>query len=102
MVPLATNGTIGKTSNDTIGRIPNARIIACVQGSTNGTNGIPISFKDLPMVPMVMPMVPLGTIGKPMVPLATNGIACVRDSPNGTIGNFTNGYQIEQLVTREP
>ena len=23
----------------------------CVQGSTNGTNGIPISFKVLPMVP---------------------------------------------------
>ena len=26
---------------------------ACVQGSTNGTNGIPISFKVLPMVPLV-------------------------------------------------
>ena len=36
---------------------------ACVQGSTNGTNGIPISFKVLPMiiplVPMVMQMEPL-------------------------------------------
>ena len=27
MVPLATNGTIGKISNGTIGRIPNARTI---------------------------------------------------------------------------
>ena len=27
MVPLATNGTIGKISNGTIGRIPNARIV---------------------------------------------------------------------------
>ena len=27
MVPLATNGTIGKISNDAIGRIPNARIV---------------------------------------------------------------------------
>ena len=39
---------------------------ACVQGSTNGTNGVPISFKVLPMVPMVMPIVPLAL---PMVPL---------------------------------
>ena len=57
--------------------------IASVHGSTNGTNGIPISFKVLPLVPMVMPMVPLALpmvplvsqwyIGTPMVPLATNG-----------------------------
>ena len=26
---------------------------ACVHGSTNDTNGIPISFKVLPMVPLV-------------------------------------------------
>ena len=26
---------------------------ACVHGSTNGTNGIPISFKVIPMVPFV-------------------------------------------------
>ena len=26
---------------------------ACVPGSTNGTNGIPISFKVLPIVPLV-------------------------------------------------
>ena len=32
---------------------------ACVHGSTNGTNGIPISFKVLPMVPLVIPLVPL-------------------------------------------
>ena len=33
--------------------------IACVHGSTNGTNGIPISFKVLPMVPLVIPLVPM-------------------------------------------
>ena len=32
---------------------------ACVHGSTNGTNGRPISFKVLPMVPLVIPLVPL-------------------------------------------
>ena len=32
---------------------------ACVHGSTNGTNGIPISFKVLPMVPLVIPLVPM-------------------------------------------
>ena len=37
--------------------------IACVHGSTNG---IPISFKVLPMVPLVMPFVP-------MVPLVKTG-----------------------------
>ena len=26
--------------------------LACVQGSTNGNNGVSISFKDLPMVPL--------------------------------------------------
>ena len=31
-------------------------VTACVQSSTNGTNGIPISFKVLPMA---LPMVPL-------------------------------------------
>ena len=39
----------------------------CVQGSTNGTNGIQISFKVLPMTPLVIPLVP---IVMPMVPLA--------------------------------
>ena len=29
------------------------RNTACVHGSTNGTNGGPISFKVLPMVPLV-------------------------------------------------
>ena len=33
----------------------------------NGTNGIPISFKVLPMVPLVIPFVPMVM---PMVPLA--------------------------------
>ena len=27
--------------------------IACVHGSTNGNNGIPISFKVLPLVPLI-------------------------------------------------
>ena len=31
MVPLATNGTIGKISNGTIGRIPNARSVTGFQ-----------------------------------------------------------------------
>ena len=54
MVPLATNGTIGKISNGTVGRIPNAHI-AFVQGSTNGsTNGIPISFKVLPTISTII------------------------------------------------
>ena len=40
---------------------------ACVHGSTNGTNGIPISYKVIPMVPMIIPLVPKVT---PMVPFA--------------------------------
>ena len=47
-------------------------------GFPNGTNGIPISFKVLPMVPMVIgnangtidsPSGSIGANGKPMVPL---------------------------------
>ena len=37
---------------------------ACVHGSTNGTNGIPISFKVLPMVPLVIPLVPMVPLEK--------------------------------------
>ena len=37
---------------------------ACVHGSTNGTNGIPISFKVLPMVPLVIPLVPMVPVVK--------------------------------------
>ena len=48
-------------------------MIACVQGSTNGTNGITISFKVLPMVPLVIPLVPMVMpmvqLALPMVPL---------------------------------
>ena len=40
---------------------------ACVYGSTNGTNGIPISLKVIPMVPLVIPLVPMVM---PMVPFA--------------------------------
>ena len=57
--------------------------MACVHGSTNGTNGIPISFKVLSMVPS-----PNGTIGKPMVPLATKGT--IGKIPNGSIGRTPN------------
>ena len=32
---------------------------ACIHGSTNGTNGIPVSFKVLPMVPLVIPLIPM-------------------------------------------
>ena len=47
---------------------------ACVHGSTNGTIGIPISFKVLPMVPLVIPLVP-------MVPLVkTDGSQYCRQS----------------------
>ena len=41
--------------------------VVCVHGSTNGTNGIPISFKVKLMVPMVIPLVPMVM---PMVPFA--------------------------------
>ena len=40
---------------------------ACVQGFSNGTNGIRISFKVLPMVPLVIQLVPMVN---PMIPLA--------------------------------
>ena len=51
----------------------NGMTIACVQGYTNGTDGIPISFKVLPMVPLVIPLVPMVMqmvpLAHPMVPL---------------------------------
>ena len=46
-------------------------ITACVQGSTNGTSGIPKSFKVLPLIPMVMPMVPLALPMVPLVPMVS-------------------------------
>ena len=53
--------------------------IACVHCSTNGTNDIPISFKVLPMVQLVMPLVP-------MVPLVkTVGSQYCRQSSVGKI-----------------
>ena len=52
-------------------------ITVCVQGSTNG---IPISFKVLSMVPLVKPLVPMV--------MHANGTI---DSPNGTIGTIPNG-----------
>ena len=67
----------------------------CVQGSTNGTSGIPISFKVLPMVPLVIPMVPL------VIPLGTNGNANgTIGPPNGTIGKISNGTIGRTLNTR--
>ena len=37
----------------------NLSAIVSVHGSTNGTNSIPISFKVLPMVSLVIPFVPM-------------------------------------------
>ena len=70
-LPLDTNGTIGKITNGTIGkpRTEPYTNIACVHGSTNGTNGIPISFKVLPMVPLVIPLVPMVPLVIPLVPM---------------------------------
>ena len=76
MVPLATNGIIGKIANGAIGRTPNRAIYvkldckSCVKGSTNVTNAIPISFNVLPMV---MPVVPLAP---PMVPWVSQWYHC--------------------------
>ena len=47
---------------------------ACVHGSTNGTNGIPISSKVIPMVPLVIPLVPKVM---PMVPFALRMVLLV-------------------------
>ena len=42
----------------------------CVRsGFPNGTNGIPISFKVLPMAPLVIPFVPMVPLTFPMVQL---------------------------------
>ena len=66
---------------------------ACIQGSTNGTNGIPILFKVLPMVPLAIPLVPMddnGTIGSPLETNGTIGTPMVPLVTNGTIGKITN------------
>ena len=64
--------------------------IACVQGSTNGTNGIPLTNGTVGNTigsngnangTICSPSGTVGTIGKPMVSLATNG----------TTGKITNG-----------
>ena len=67
-----------------------------------GTNGIPISFKVLPMVPLVLPLVPM----VPLVKTVSSQCVCswfyqwyqwytniVQGFTNGTIGNtiVTNG-----------
>ena len=75
---------------------------ACVQGSTNGTNGITISFKVLPMVPLVITLVPMVMsmvpLALPMVPLVQLVSQWYHWLPmgyewatNGTIGKITNG-----------
>ena len=56
---------------------------ACVQGSTNGTNGIPISFTVLRMVPLVLPLVPM-VMPMPILLIFGNKIT------NGTIGRTPN------------
>ena len=74
---------------------------ACVHGSTNG---IPISFKVLPMVPLVIPLVPMVMQMLPlaltMVPLVSqwyhwlpmdHWLPMVPLATNGTIGKITNG-----------
>ena len=72
-------------------------------GFPNGTNGIPISFKVLPMVPMVIgnangtidsPNGTIGATGKPMVPLVSHWLPMVRTIgkiTNGTVGRIPNG-----------
>ena len=40
MVPLASNGTIGKISNGTIGRIPNARTVTKVYDEEKSDNAV--------------------------------------------------------------
>ena len=58
----------------------------CVRGFLIGTNVIPISFKVLPMVPMVIgnangtiysPNGTIGANGKPMVPLVSHWLPMV-------------------------
>ena len=49
-----------------------------------------LNFSRQPMVPLV-PMLPLVETLVPMVPLGVANGGSVRGSPNGTIGNFTNG-----------
>ena len=58
-------------------------------GFPNGTNGIPISFKVLQMVPLVIPFVPMVM---PMLPLATNDT--IGKITNGTIGGTPNRAHI--------
>ena len=56
----------GQVFGDTYPKVTGTFNISCVQGSTDGTNDIPISFKVLSMVPLVIPLVPMVM---PMVPL---------------------------------
>ena len=69
---------------------------ACVHGSTNGTNGIPISFKVLPMVPLVLPLVPMVMT---MVPLALPMVPLVK-LPMVPLGEPRTGPVIYQTVYR--
>ena len=58
----------------------------------NGTDGITISFKVLPMVPLVILLVPMVM---PMVPFAINGLHfTVVHFTNGTIGRTPNGANV--------
>ena len=67
-------------------------ISACVHGSTNGTNGIPISFKVLPRVQLVIPLVP-------MVPLVkTVGSQYCRQLYS--VGKITNALKSHDPIWR--
>ena len=59
-------------------------------GFPNGTNVIPISFKVLPMVPMVIGNAN-GTIDSPNGTIGANGTIGKPLATKGTIGKITNG-----------
>ena len=100
MVPLATNGSIGKISNSTIERTPNRPTIGLTNGTigtTNCTIGTNVSTNGN--------IGTNGTIGcektfrvlwLPMVPLATNGT--IGKIFNGTIGRIPNARNVYLAV----
>ena len=97
MVPLATNGTIGKSSYGTIGRIQNARSIALKRRigtnvSTNGNIGTNATIGSRET---------FRVLWLPMVPLATNG--SIGKISNGTIGRLPNAriVKIEEKLLEQ-
>ena len=74
---------------------------ACVHGSTNGANGIPISLKVIPMVPLVM--VPLvNTLGSQYCRQSTVWAKLPNCITNGTIGRTLNDIGIPLVPLVEP